>query len=440
MEAPQPAISSSNAEVCEQQLTAGDVDPCVAASTETSGETVNIAETGGDDKGAHNECSISTSALSRVFCGVVVATKTPKEVAAPIHEWISSFEKKGTSDHDATVTSLRPEKWCEAAASSSLHEDSEQLVRVAIGVAFLREKARRSQDATPADLAMVWDLVRGAITHPMTTGPCFSASRSSQGFLAVPLCSLLKEGNIDELYRFHVWLPDGQRGNLDFAVHSHQAFAQSWILAGMGKDYQYTFDPVTSMEDATHAVYALSWTDNNKNTSATYKTHQTSSTVVNTKKLGRTTCMAGPSVHTRDMSYYIPSAVYHSTEVASDTLHATLFVFDSHRGFVKDAPVLGPKDSESSTQMRDPAGVTPAALAKMVEKLRQWEVLMEQGRQDSKDAKWLGALEAFSKALNLFESAADFPNAKRCQKQALDQLDAVWPKLEAIREALQSLS
>ncbi|KAI5997095.1 hypothetical protein EDD15DRAFT_2163196, partial [Pisolithus albus] len=337
------------------------------------------------DEGGHNECSISTSALSRVFRGVVVATRTAEE-------------------------------------------DSKQLVRVAIGVAFLREKARKSQNASPADLTMVWDLVRGAITHPMTTGPCFTASRSSQGFLAVPLCSLLKDGNIDELYRFHIWLPDGQRGNLDFAVHSHQAFAQSWILAGEGKDYQYTFEPVTSMEDATHAVYALSWADN-KNTSTTYKTHQTSSTVVNTRKLGRTTRTSGPSVHTRDMSYYIPSAVFHSTEVAPDTLHATLFVFDSHRGFVKDAPVLGPKDSESSTQFRDPAGVTPAALANMVETMRQWEVLMEQGQQHSERAEWKRALEAFNKALDLCESVPDFPNATRYKQQVLDQLEIVRSKL-----------
>ncbi|KIK16079.1 hypothetical protein PISMIDRAFT_279610 [Pisolithus microcarpus 441] len=403
-------------------------DAPISVSTETSGNTANITETDGDDKGAHNECCISTPALSRVFRGVVVATKTPEEVAAPIHEWISSFESKETSDHDATATSLRLEEWCEAAASSLLHEDSKQLVRVAIGVAFLHEKARRSQHATPADLAMVWDLVRGAIIHPMTTGPCFTASRSSQGFLAVPLCSLVKDGNIDELYRFHIWLSDGQRGNPEFSVHSHQTYAQSWILAGVGKDYQYTFEPTTIMANATHAKYALSWTDGKKNTGTTYKTHQTSSTVVNTKEFGRTTCTAGPTVHTRDTSYYIRSAAFHSTKVAPDTLHATLFVFDSHRGFVEDAPVLGPKDGEPFTQSRDPAGVTPAALANMVETMRQWEVLMEQGKQHSERAEWKDAQQAFNKALNLWESVPDFPNATRYKQQVLDLLEIVRSK------------
>ncbi|KAI6169058.1 hypothetical protein EDD17DRAFT_1524762, partial [Pisolithus thermaeus] len=367
------------------------------------------------------EFSITSSSLSRVLHGVVVATKAPDDVAAPIHQWILSCESKGTSDHDPTPINLRPEEWCKAAALGLSHEDSRHLARVTIGVAVLRERARRSQNATAADLAMVWGLVRDAITHPMTTGPRFSAVRSSQGFLAVPLCSLLNDGNIDELYRFHIWLPDGLRGNPDFTVHSHQAYAQSWILVGEGKDYQYTFEPVASVAEATHAVYALSWADN-KNASTTYKTHQTSSTVVNTGKLGRTTLTSGPEVHRRDMSYSIPSAVFHRTEVAPDALHATLFVFDSHRGFVKDAPVLGPKDSESSTQLRDPAGVTPAALANMVDTMRTWEMLMEQGQQHSQRAEWEHALRAFNKALNLCESVPDFPNATRYKRQVLGQL------------------
>ncbi|KIK17831.1 hypothetical protein PISMIDRAFT_684887 [Pisolithus microcarpus 441] len=271
----------------------------------------------------------------------------------------------------------------------------------------------------------------------MTTGPRFTASRSSQGFLAAPLCSLLKDGNIDELYRFHIWLPGGQRGNLDFAVHSHQAYAQSWILAGLGNDYRYTFEPVTSLADATHAMYGLSWADG-KNTSAVYKTHQTSSTVVNTGKLGRTTCTAGPTVHTRDMSYYIPSAAFHSTEVAPDILHATLFVFDSHRGFTEDAPVLGPKDTESSTQLRDPAGVTPAALANMVETMRSWEIFKEQGQQYSQRAHWQSALEAFNEALDLCESAPDFPNADRCKQPILAQLEIVFRNLRREDVQLQS--
>ncbi|KAI6042771.1 hypothetical protein EDC04DRAFT_882016 [Pisolithus marmoratus] len=401
----------------------GNADARIAVSIEGTGRTDNVNGSTGDDDSA---CSISPPALFRVFSGVVVATKTPDDVASLILQWILSYESKVASDpdfqdHGDIVAAFLPDEWCNLANVGLAHEDSRHLIGVAIGVAVLREKARRSQRVTAADLAMVWGLIHGAITHSMTTGPRFSVVRSSQGFLAIPLCSLLKGGNIDELYRFHIWLPDGQRGNPDFAVHSHQSYAQSWILAGEGRDFRYRFEPVVEMTDATHAVYALSWTDT-KNTSSTYKTHQTSSTVLNTGKLGRTILTAGPAVHTRDMSYYVPSGVFHSSEVAPDTLHATLFVFDSHRGFVKDAPVLGPKDSESSTQLRDPAEVTPAALAHMVDAMRSWEALMEQGQQHSERAEWEDALRAFNRALNLCDSVPDFPNAVRYKYQVFGQL------------------
>ncbi|KAG6332457.1 hypothetical protein ID866_6632 [Astraeus odoratus] len=378
----------------------------------------------GDDNGG--ECCISPSVLFRVFRGVVVATETSDDIAAPIRRWILSrgadirFSDPDCQDYDDAAAALRPDEWCNAVALDLAQEDSQQLVRLAIGVAFLREKARRSQCATAADLAMIWSLVHGALTHLMTTGPRFSAVRSSQGFLAVPLCSLLKDGSIDELYRLHVWLPDGQRANPDFAIHSHQAFAQSWILAGEGKDIQYMFDPAAGMADATHATYTLTWTDGN-HTSTTYKIRRTASTVVNTGNLGRTT-RTGSAVHTRDMSYYVPAAAFHSTEVAPDTLHATLFVFDSHRGFVKDAPILGPKDAESSTHLCDPAGVTPAVLASMVDAVRSWEMLMVQGQQHSERAEWEHALQAFNSALSLCESVQNFPNAARYKCQVFGQL------------------
>lgn len=391
-----------------------------AVSVETTDKIDHIIETDRDKSGGG---SISRSALHRVFRGVVAATKTPDDVAAPIFRWILSCGGKAKSDQDSddAAGALAPNEWCNAAAMDLAHEDSRQLARVAIGVAFLREKCRRSQDATAADLEWVWRLVHGAITHPMTTGPRFSAARSSQGFLAVSLCSLLKDNKIDELYRFHVWLSDGQRSNPNFAVHSHQSYARSWILAGEGRDYRYTFVPAINRADATHAMYKVEWSDN-KNTSTNYKTHQISSTVLNTKTFGRITETHGPSVHTRDMSYVVPSRHFHSTEVAPDTLHATLFVFDSQRGFVEFAPVLGPVDLESSTQLRDPAGVTPAALANMVDTMRSWETLMEQGQQHSERAEWEHALRAFNKALSLCESVPSFPNPARYKHQVSGQL------------------
>lgn len=79
------------------------------------------------------------------------------------------------------------------------------------------------------DLAFVWYLICDALSSTLIP---YTISRSSQGFLAVPLWSLIKDGNIDELFRFHVWQPDGSRGTPEIAIHKHQSFIQSWILAG----------------------------------------------------------------------------------------------------------------------------------------------------------------------------------------------------------------
>jgi tetratricopeptide (TPR) repeat protein len=396
-----------------------------------AGHNDGTAAAAGDTLGAHGGsddyygCKIPPSALLRVLEGVVVATKMSEDGAKAIVRWISlhriprrdsasdSDDDDPNDDHDVAAA-LSLCDWRAAIASDfpqEEEEDSRQLASLALGVAFLRQKSRQAQCATAAALELVWGLIHDALTSPLLTRPLCSASRSAQGFLAVPLCSLVKDGNIDELFRLHVWLPDGQRGNRKFAIHAHQPFAQSWILAGEGKDHSYKVEPAADTLAATHAEYALAWNDG-KNLGTTYKTHQTSSIVVNTGTLVRAT-PTGSAVHTRDMSYSIPEAAFHTTEVSPDILHATLFFFDSHRGFVKDARVLGPKDAESISQLRDPAGVTPVALASMVDAVRSWEIFMGQGKQHTQRAEWEHASRAFNSALNLCESVQNFPNATR---------------------------
>lgn len=127
------------------------------------------------------------------------------------------------------------------------------------------------------------------------------------------------------------------------------------------------------MESATHAEFALGWDDgSNENSEAAYKTHQKSSTIVNTGKLVRAVATTS-RVHLRNMTYTVPAGVFHRSEVTPDILHATIFFFDSRRGFEKYAPVLGPVDGKRFTQHRDPACVSPAHVAYMVEAARNGE-------------------------------------------------------------------
>ncbi|OAX84346.1 hypothetical protein ACJ72_01289 [Emergomyces africanus] len=384
-------------------------DPILTASIVTNTRT---------DNNEDDNFEIPSSELLRVLRGVAVATKTPDINMEPIGQWVSSYL---TQKEDMTG-SLSFCGWKAGIAFNFLqHEESLRIANLTLGVTFLREKSRRAQGVVSAThLAQTWELIHGALTSPLLTRPLGSVSRSAQGFLAVPLCSLVDDGNIDELFRLHVWLPDGQRGDPNFAIHSHQPFAQSWILAGEGMNYSYVVKPAADYADATHAEYELSWNDG-RNTDTTYKTHQTSSTIVNTRALVRASATQSV-VHTSGMTYTIPEATFHRTEVAPDAFHATLFFFDSRRGFIKDARVLGPTDVESKTQLRDAAGEKPTSLASMVNSVRSWEAFILHGQHHAQRAEWEHALREFNSALNVCESVGNFPNTVHYRHLALGEL------------------
>lgn len=326
---------------------------------------------------------ISTSSLLQVLDGVAVAAKVDSDFVRPLAEQLSAHDRSGfepaaPDSHDPRKDpnnhsdALSVEAWRTLIASIN-NAELQRLGNLTLGVATLREKSRLGIHVTSTDLDVIWHLIYDAISKPQDGKIHFTASCSAQGFLAVPLCSLLKDGRIEELFRFHVWLPDGERGAQEVAIHAHQPYAQSWILAGYGTDCTYEVETTQDLSSATHAVYVPRWSDG-KQTGLTYKTHHTSSTVTNTGKLVRVTSI-GNKTHSRDMTYSIASGVYHYSMVPSRRLHATLFYFDSSRGFLQDAGVIGPKDGRDYTQSRDPAGLTPVALAEMANAVRSWENL-----------------------------------------------------------------
>lgn len=119
------------------------------------------------------------------------------------------------------------------------------------------------------------------------------------------------------------------------------------------------------------------------------------------------------------MTYTIPAGVFHNTEVAPDLIHATLFFFDSKRGFHERAPVIGPVNGETHIQLRDPAGISAATLARVVDAVRQWEQLYDQGLQHTHRGEFEEALQSHHKALAICEHNTDFPRAPRYRHPVL---------------------
>jgi len=75
-------------------------------------------------------------------------------------------------------------------------------------------------------------------------------------------------------------------------------------------------------------------------------------------------------IQKKGMSYVIGANCYHASKVEGDKVNATLFFFDGEREFWREARVLGPKEGEAYSQVRDPAGITAGELAEVVERVR----------------------------------------------------------------------
>ena len=365
---------------------------------------------------------IECSAYLTMLEGVAVATKTSEEDEKLVARWILSYETQHSSstseltheDHVSNTRSFNAWRTSIASHFSEQDENSRQLANLALAITFVREKCRQGQNINATALAVVWNSIYGALASPRLTRPFGCTNNSAKGlFLIVPLCSLVEDGYIKELFRLHVWLPNHPRPIPEFAIHAHQAFAQSWILAGKGIDHSYKAELVADPTVATHAEYSNEWSKGKA-----YRTDTQTAKIWNTGDLVTVT-ETNVAAHTRDMTYTIAAGAYHMSEVPSDILHATLFFFDSRREFVKDARVLGPKDGDSFSHTRDPtishslpdsASVTPTALAQLVETIRSWEMLKWKGQQHSQKNEIEQALQALNSALGLCESVENFPN------------------------------
>jgi tetratricopeptide (TPR) repeat protein len=392
---------------------------------------------------------IALDVLQSTFRGVVVATKA-KSLEPDFDAWVAQRSKHPSvvprGDREGVFPYAATEcirAWTQAAASEIQDRDLRDLAILAIVIASMRTKVREQAIVSAEHLEAVWFWIDELVARLSTsTVATLTVSRSAQGFLAVPLCSLLVDGRIDELWRFHFWLPDGQRPDLSkgWGIHSHQAFAQSWILAGKGEDVQYQSQTVSSREEASHAVFSLAWTDAS-GSGSTYKTHQTESMVVNTGSYVRVK-EATREIHQSNSTYTVPAATFHSTTVDANAIHATLFVFDSKRGFVQDAPVLGPAEQESSTQIREAAGTTALEITEMTTILRALEKVLPEAEAYLLSSNLEDALQSYERALHLSRKLKHVSAAAGQQVEIRSMIAGIYRRFgryETARDIMQEL-
>jgi len=374
---------------------------------------------------------IPLSAILRGLQAVGSALKLPDDQIHTIVEVVTADQEKYAKKY---AKDLSLEAWLQATTLVAFDQGQQQMVNVAIALAFLRESGRQDVVVSAADLNRVWTLAKSALQCPSLA---WKITRSAQGLLAIPLWSLIEDGCIDELIRLHIWLPDGVRADPDLAIHMHQPFAQSWILAGEGTDHTFDVTPA-DQDDATHAEYSVGWKEtDNKESDRAYKVHSKSSTVTNTGKL---VCVVPrqAELHTRNMSYHIPAGVFHKSEVEPDALHATILFFDSRRGYIHDAPVIGPISREPFTHDRKPANLNVGNVANIVADLRSWEVLHEIGLQHSDRGEWEEALRSYRTALHICKNN-DWLDLPRYSHVTLGKIGHMYRMLGLYHQACECL-
>ncbi|KAI1358160.1 hypothetical protein F5Y08DRAFT_125827 [Xylaria arbuscula] len=378
--------------------------PASTRQTIAPGEATPGAQT--SVKYAHDEIRISLSAVLWALNGLAMLPKPADGEVDLIERAITTSLSSQTLIE--SINTLSFPDWQALIGNLALEKIQRQRIDLAVAIAFLCQSSRSKIKPSAVDPDLIWRSIYEALTRDSTS---FPVSRSSQGFLAVPLLSIMKDGNIAELLRLHVWEANDLRGTPELAIHSHQPFIQSWILAGEGRDHTYEVHPAEpgSADSTIFAEYELHWTSNDTRESGrSYHTNSKSSTIVNRGNFVRAV-EERSELHTTGMTYCIPSNGFHRSEVAPGTFHATLAFFDSSQGFSRDAPVLGPWNGTSFTAKKDPAGVSANDLAKMVNSVRAWEAFYSLGMQHLAKAELEEAIRSLRKAFHLCESDTHLP-------------------------------
>ncbi len=206
-------------------------------------------------------------------------------------------------------------------------------------VAVLRHIAR--EGPAVADIRPLWPLLRATLTSHDTV------NRSAQGFYTRVLHSRVEHGRIRELIRLHFW-PDEEEPN-PFAIHSHQPHATSWVLSGAFLNSVYRVVPTSSPSG--NNLFAVRW-----DSSADYDPRHKVSTVANTGQAVSVEfdCSA---TFVGGQSYSVPAGEFHSSRSTATELSfaATLFFFDATKGWLDDAPVVGPDHLATAALRRETA-------------------------------------------------------------------------------------
>lgn len=187
-----------------------------------------------------------------------------------------------------------------------------QYFNLALAVAFLRESRHQASQLSPEEIESIWSLVQGVLSE---TSIISKVHHNFEGFVSITLWRIVKDGDAHESAQLEMWLPGYQRGNGGTPViFSHQQFAQSWVLLGQARDYQYRIQEAQPAT-ATHVRHELFSGDiNSTRNEKADGTSRNIATYINTGELVQANEIQS-QVRSRHMAYRKDVGAFHRLDV-----------------------------------------------------------------------------------------------------------------------------
>jgi hypothetical protein len=200
------------------------------------------------DVAARSSSQITSSFFLDVLLGVCTATGLPEQTVERFRQCLSPPSSQISPSCSSSKSAVEENFQINSGAKcwfsgqndvlarflSENDAELRHLLNLGLVVTFLRESRQQSRIINRKDLTVLWDVVHNALISQFSC-PLSTISYRAEGFFIIPLCSLTgQNGDDDELYGLHIWLPENQR-DPDSFIHSYQAPFQSWVLVGGGQ-------------------------------------------------------------------------------------------------------------------------------------------------------------------------------------------------------------
>ena len=256
------------------------------------------------------------------------------------------------------------EVWPDTASVVKLQKSGQQqLLNMAIALAFLRTSAERETNLSVVDLDIIWGFVRDVLQDTALTQ---SITHCTDGSLGIPLWIDIVDDQPSELIGLHVWKPGGSRAGPTSVMYTQTPFTASWTIAGGGTEYivNPTSSPPSGKENA--EISKLS---------------------------------------THKQNFHVFGEGLQRTEVEPAALYAKLVLYDTSRCNTPGAQSLRAAPHQTSIIQDEISHITVTDITMAITEFRNWEEHQLPGQQHSEDGEWEEALRLYRNAEHICQSS-----------------------------------